>query len=556
MIDPLLDRLDAARRRLRLTQLLTGGVLVSAALLTALLGWFVCDYLFVHRIFAGGLWDTLLRALLLGGVLAVAGRVAWLTVVTEWRIVRDDDVIAGRVERTHRALGGRLISSVQLARIDGQTAMAPDLIEALIEQTIAEAEAFDFTAIVDPTELKRAALWLLAPLVLVGGLTAWKPAYAAVAAKRLCLLTVEYPTATRILSFTPAGVSYVHAQGDPLNFVVELDPEGHLPEEAEVIVRPVVGREATVRLKRSTEQPSRYTGILPQVLSDCQVRAFAFDARWPSWINVQAMRRPQLQTVTAVVTPPEYLGEAPTTASFSDMTVTIGTVVKLQLMSAEPVSKMEIELVAGTADPVIKPASLTADGKTAVIELPVTQTTTVRVLLTDSHQLTNPDPVSTTITAVPDLPPVVTLTYPQRDVAATRFARWPVRFTAKDDHGLDEAAIRWQPEDATGEPETIPLGKLQGELQIAREEKLELSRLNAKPGTRIAMWIEVTDRKPQVGASLKRTITILDPEQLRQDLESARAAAIEAISTARDRQQEIKQGVEKLVLPPAPGTKP
>ena len=46
MIDPLLDRLDAARRRLRLTQLLTGGVLVSAALLTALLGWFVCDYLF------------------------------------------------------------------------------------------------------------------------------------------------------------------------------------------------------------------------------------------------------------------------------------------------------------------------------------------------------------------------------------------------------------------------------------------------------------------------------------------------------------------------------
>jgi hypothetical protein len=268
------------------------------------------------------------------------------------------------------------------------------------------------------------------------------------------------------------------------------------------------------------------------------------------------MRRPQLQAVTAVVTPPSYLGEAPTTAPFSDLAATIGTVVKLQVVSAEPVTKIEIELIAGTADPILVPASLEADGKTAAIELPVTQTTTVRVLLTDSHQLTNPDPVSTTITAVPDLPPLVALTYPQRDVAATRFARWPLRFSAKDDHGLDAVSIRWQPEDATGEPQTIPLGKLGDELQTARDEKLELSRFNANPGTRIAVWIEVTDRKPQVGASLKRTITILDPEQLRQELEAARAAAIEALSTARDRQKEIKQGVEKLVVPTAPGTKP
>ena len=556
MIDPLLERLDAARQHLRRIRLLTGGLLVLATLMTALLGWFVCDYLFVHRIFEGGLWDTLLRALLLGGALVVAGRVAWVTVVAEWRIDRDDDVIAGRVERTHRALGGRLISSVQLARVDGQAAMATDLIAALIEQTVAEAEAFDFRAIVDPTELKRAALWLLAPLMLVGGLAAWKPAYAVVAAKRLGLQTVEYPTATRILSFTPTGPSVTQAQGEPLNLVVELDPQGHLPDDAEVVVRPANGRDATVRLKRSDEHPSRYLGVLPQVLTDCQVRAYAFDARWPTWVTVQAKRRPQVQAITAVMTVPAYLGAAPIEAPFSDLAAPVGSVVKLQIVSAEPVTRVDIELITGTADPVIVPAQLEAAGTTAAIELPVTQTTTVRVLLTDSHQLTNPDPVRTTITAVPDLPPVVALTFPQRDVAATRFARWPLRFSAKDDHGLDEVAIRWQPEDATGEPQTIPLGKLDGALQTAREEKLELSRFNASPGTRIAIWIEVSDRKPQVGASLKRTITILDPEQLRQELEAARTAAIEALSTARDRQTEIKQGVEKLVTSPASGTTP
>ena len=88
MIDTLLDRLDTARSRLRRTRLATGALFIVATLVTAAFAWFLCDWLFVHRILEGGLWDACLRALLVAGVLAVTGRVAWLSFIAEWRTQR------------------------------------------------------------------------------------------------------------------------------------------------------------------------------------------------------------------------------------------------------------------------------------------------------------------------------------------------------------------------------------------------------------------------------------------------------------------------------------
>jgi hypothetical protein len=555
MIDTLLERLHEARQRLRRARLATGAVVVVTTALCGLLAWVLCDYLFVHRILEGGPLDVALRVVLMLIVAAVVGRSAWLTVFAEWRTERDDDTIAVRVERTHQALGGRLISSVQLARVGPESAMAPDMIAGLIEQTVAEAEAFDFAAIVDLTDLKRAALWLALPAVVIAGLSTWKPGHAKVALQRMALLAVEYPTATRILVVDP-GAAKVVAQGEALAVEVTLDAQGYLPDGVDVVVKPADGRQATLRLKPLEGKPAIYSGTLPQVLGDLQLRPYAFDARWPTWIPITAQRRPQLKEVMAKVIAPAYLAEKPATAPFTDLSVTVGTVVTLTFTTAEPVAQAQVELVTGTAEPVLVPCTIDAKKTGGSLELPITATTAVRILLSDANHLTNPDPVSTTITAVPDAPPAVTLTFPVRDVSATRLARWPLRYTAKDDHGLGKAAIRWQIEDATGDPQTIDLGDLGSERQVQKETLLDLSRFNATPGTRLLLWIEVADRRPQTGASLKRTFTILDPEQLRQELEAARAAAVEAIGTARDRQKDISRDVERLQQQATQGSKP
>ncbi len=556
MIDNLLIRLADARARLRLTQLATGALLVLATLVAAVFAWFICDWLFVHRILEGGWLDRILRGLLLLGVLGTGGLVAWRTVCAEWRIERSDDDLAVRVERANQSLGGRLISAVQLARVDDQAAMAPDLIEGLIEATVAEAEAVDFRSIVNLSGLKRAAGWAATALVVVGGLGVWQPSYAVAAGKRLLLSDTDYPTATRILAITPlpgaAGI-LVQAQGDPLDFVIDLDPAGYLPPEAEVVIKPHDGRQSSIRLVRDEQVPTRYKGSLPRVLDDLQFRPYAFDARWPSWITVSTLRRPQIKRLTALVKYPEYLKQAPESLTLTDLALPVGATLTLTAEMAEPVTTAQLEMVSGAADPVLAPCTIDAKGTTATLEMPVTATTSLRVLLNDSHGLTNPDPVSNTITAIPDTAPVVALTYPPRDVSATRFARWPLKFSAKDDHALGKAALRWQIEDATGEAQTIELGDLGPDQQVQKESLLEMSKIDAPIGARVVFWIEVRDRKQpaaNLGASLKRTVTILDPEQLRRELDEARAAAVEAISTARDRQKEIKAGVDQLTKSP------
>lgn len=560
MIDTLLDRLAVVRSRLRRMRLASGVLLILATLLAASFAWFLCDWLFVHRILEGGWWDTGLRAVLLAGVLAVTGRVAWLTFIAEWRIHRDDDALAGQVERTHRALGGRLISSVQLARTGASNSMAPDLIEALIVATVSEADAFDFNTIVDVRELRRAAWWAVAPLLIVGGLSAWQPGYAQTAGRRLLLLSADYPTATHIVSVTPRPLERVliHPQGEPMSFVVTLDADAYLPDEAEIAIRSADGRSSSVRLKRDEQRPAVYQGTVSQVLVDMEFRPYAFDARWPGWIPVKVQRRPALKGVVATVTAPTYLNEAPVTSAFTDMSVPVGTLVTLAATFAQPVVTATAEFINGAAEPVLVPFELDATHLTAQLKIPVTATTSIRVLLTDDHHLSNADPVSTTITAIPDLPPQVVLTYPQRDVSATKFARWPLRFSVKDDHGLGKAVIRWQLEDATGEPNTLELGDLGPGVAAQKESLFELSKLNPPIGARVLVWIEVLDRKqpePNQGASLKRTITILDPEQLRQELEAAQEAAVQAVGTARERQREIQQGVDLLQKKPS-GTKP
>ena len=124
---------------------------------------------------------------------------------------------------------------------------------------------------------------------------------------------------------------------------------------------------------------------------------------------------------------------------------------------------------------------------------------------------------------------------------------------------MGKAVIRWQFEDATGEPNTILLGDLGPSQTAQKEQVFELSRIDPPIGSRVLVWIEVLDRKqpePNKSASLKRSITILDPEQLRLKLETAQNAAVEAIGTARDRQKEIKLGVDLLKNKPTQGTVP
>ena len=94
-----------------------------------------------------------------------ASLLGWLHyryVVSPLRNQPDDDDVALFMERSEPALGGRLISTVQLTRSNAAPE-SPELVQVLVAETETIAGATDFARYVSPTPFVRAFLvfWIL-----------------------------------------------------------------------------------------------------------------------------------------------------------------------------------------------------------------------------------------------------------------------------------------------------------------------------------------------------------------------------------------------------------
>ncbi len=222
MSELLLDRLDAVRGRLRRVHLLAGLCKSVLSFLGLVAGFFLLDYLVLSRTVDAGILDLAIRAVLVLGVLGVVGTVLMRTVVAELRTERSDDEIAMRIERKHPKLRGRLISTVQLSREEGEdgSLVSQEMIEALTEETVSFSEALDFGAIINRKNLARVGFAALAVILVSGTLGWWRKDYAMALLGRLTMRSSDYPTAARIISVTPGRTV---GRGDDVTIEVVAD---------------------------------------------------------------------------------------------------------------------------------------------------------------------------------------------------------------------------------------------------------------------------------------------------------------------------------------------
>lgn len=560
MSDMLLDRLAQARRALRANLLLTGAGQLLAVLVAAVAAFFLVDWLAINRILAVGLGDTLLRALLLAAVLTVAGRVAWSTAIAEWRTRRSDDTMALRVERTHPALGGRLISAVQLGRALDEsvdTVTSPELVVGFVAQTEELSEGLDFLAIIDRRTIKRVVLIAAGALLAAGILMAWRSDYALALVQRMALLPVDYPTATRIIAVRHAGQA---AEGEPYAIEVEVDPRFHVPATAQARVKFANGRLVIVSLTKvadASEGRTLYRGQVAQTLDDFSFRPTAHDARWTRSERVATARRPALGELTVTCTYPAYLGLAPTTATHGDLRVPEGTEVAVRATVSKPLAKAALVVAPKNGAPLEQPIDIASDAISARFTVSANGTWTFAI--EDKDGLGPAQPPVYTITVQPDKAPVVTVTSPVKDRPASPLGRWPLRYTVTDDHGLVAARLSYVVEGpgqtAPGSeplPTVIDLPDLAtpGELMVNKATEFDLGVLGVVPGQRVTWWIEVDDNRqptPNIGSSKKLCFTIVDEAALRAEVDRQRRELQQRIERARDQQKEARDAGEALL---------
>ncbi len=558
MSDAIRTRLDLLRSRARTGESARLAGRLVAVVVAGLLGWLAVDYWAVTTLFGGGWWDIAARLALTGTLLWLAGREAWGGLFAELRRNRSDDELAMRLEDSHPELAGRLISTVQLLRelAAGNRGRvgSTGLLEALAENTEEAAGGVDHRRAWDLRPARRTLLLGVGLLVLGIGLAAWRSDIAAAFARRLAFMSAHYPTSTKILA---VRIPELVGRGDPVPVEVEVDLSSELPDKATATVRGADGRTSTLRLERVTaEGKALYRGELKLAVEDLAIRPHAGDHRWELWVPVRVLPRPAVKTLTLRLTQPAYLRQAESTSQVGDLQLPAGTVVAVEAVLSRAVTTATLAVAAGLGDPQTTPLTLSADGTTASGRFTIVEDGWWSIDLLAADGLSAAAPPRWTIAAIPDRAPTVVATFPPRDKDATRFARWPVRFTARDDHGLAGARLRWlivppgsELESVTGEPGSleVPGVTTAGSESTQGETSFDLSPLNLEVGSRVVWWLEVRDaRTPEanLGISQRGTFNILDPREMRERVAREQADLLLRIKAVRDGQRQARDGVE------------
>jgi hypothetical protein len=569
MSDAIRTRIDLLRARAHGAEIARSAGRLISILVLGLLGWLACDYWLVTTLFGLGWWDIAARLLLTGTLLWLAGREAWGGLAAEIRRYRADDELAMRLEESHPELGGRLISTVQLMRDleagENRKIGSTGLVLALAEDAQERAETVDHRLAWDLRPAKTALIWAAGLLALGIGLAAWRGDIAGAFLRRLAFLSAHYPTATRILA---VNIPQLVGRGDPVVVEVEVDPTSEVPPWASVTVRGADGRSSTLRLERvEADGKTIFRGSLKQAVEDVDLRPMAGDHRWESWIPVRVLPRPAVKTLTLRLVLPSYLKMPTQESSTGDLQVPTGTTVEVSASLSRAVSEASLSSAIGLGDATTDAMEIGANGTVATGRFTVTEDGWWSIGLKSADGLDAGNPPRWTVTAIPDRSPSVVATFPPRDKDATRFARWPIRFVARDDHGVAGVRLRWQvippgvdAETITAVAEGIETGTTtNGSESTAGEVAFDLGSVNPEVGSRVIWWLEARDaRTPQanVSPSQRGTFTILDPAEMRERMIREKADLVDSLKSIRDRQRDTRDGVDGARKAVHPGKKP
>ncbi len=560
--DILHDKLAAVRSRQRSVAITQGIARTIMAALGLIIGFFLVDWLILARSTPDSN-DTTARGILVAAMLLTLGYVIWKNLIKVLLHAPDDDEVALKVERGHPELRGRLISTIQLRR-DQRVSGSRDLIAALEADTIAFASGMRFTDIIDLTMMKKVALIAAAFVALAVALGAWRSDFASAIFARLTLAEVSYPTAARILSVT-AGQTV--ARGESFTIRIDLDPTGTLPERATASLIDTDGHTSELILVRENPTSSSYTGTIQHVLSDMTYRPEAHDAIWNQFEKITAVDRPAIKGINVEYKFPAYLGRPNENSAVGDIRAPEGSHVTITTQFNRPVLEATLIRRINKEDQQPVALQLTSNGTTGVIELPVDVSGSYHLSLRCDDGFDNRNPINYVINAVKDRDPNVRITFPARDKTVTKFARWPIRFTARDDHGVAKGRLKYRI--TTGEEifsgqdvafnaenqppaeslELVGLVKGTASPEVSGEIIFDLRTLTIPNNCRITYWIEVDDgRTPQAnrGVSSQYAFTVVEAAVLQEMLERERAAVIESLKHIRDKQKEGRDSVDTL----------
>jgi DNA-binding transcriptional MerR regulator len=513
-------------------------------------------------------------------VVAYAGLayVLWKVLVAPLRVPMSGDDLALLVERRHRALGDRLISSLQFER-RRDPAVSDAMIRAAADQANAMAASTPFHDVVERGRLWRTLRLAACSAALLAGFGIWQGGVLGLWAKRHLLLMSDadaaWPQDTYLDVLGAQNGTFSVLRGDDLKVVIMARGEV-APQSITLFARfpSLAGQvEETLEIDASTRC---YQKVFPSVAEEFEFYVMGGDDRRgkKNPLKVRLIDAPSLIEARYTIIAPPYMNrrDAEVEASRGSMAVPVnsridfvGTATKdiraaRLLLDGQPVAQAQVlELtVEGTSRRRLVKGSLVLSGAN------VPASRTLSVWLQDSEGFTNRRAGSCAITVQSDAPPTVEA---KRHGVSERIAPTaivPLALDIKDEYGLSSAWVSVRCHGRSAALPDVPVANLSAgarEFRTPRQEAdLEPARL--KPGDVVVLCVHAADSMPRelggpnIGSGATIELRVIKPEELKDELiqrqKALRAEFIQAIALQESSRAKTAAAAEAIGedLPP------
>jgi hypothetical protein len=516
------------------------------------------------------------RFLMLAGDLALLGWFVWTKLRPAIKPL-NLEACALKVEKHWKQFRGRMIATVQFAKFRS-SADSPELIRTVQAETDGRTATMNFGQIVPVKMMRRRLLGALVVVSLFAALMFFFQPGSIALLKRVFLLPAKVPRKTDITMLTgdmtiPAGES----------IKIEAAASGIVPAHGRVTLEDSSGKIREIATDPEDGQPDRFALKVDKVEDSLTYKVWLGDAESDTY-RVKTIPRPNVTSIDCEQIYPPYTGLPNAKRTVGNLALLAGSKLKIHATTNSKVVKASIKLIG--LDRTL-PLTISGDDPSEVtgqIDVPASGLTGFSIQITNQAGITSGDDTQYRIDLIPDHPPTIDLTYPERlQELFTLKAKPNIGFVASDDYGLVRVTLcyRLVPDadaaaqaDANGQAATVntPITKVDMNLDGTHPQNMrnrypwDLAAI--KPalveGNTIEYWMEAQDGNnvtgPGISDSEHHTIKIVSELEKKADVMNRLVDSLSTITDISDNQQKINQDLGGIIQgkssqpssPPAP----
>ena len=464
------------------------------------------------------------------------------------------------VEKHWPRFRGKIIAAVQFAG-PRTTADSPALIEVLQEQAETGSSGVIFGEIVPTRALKRrAGMALIVAALWVGLLLLTAPGSIALL-ERVVLLPAKVPRKTEVICLSgniiiPAGSSVL----------LEARARGIVPSHGRATLVDDSGRIQEITIDPEPDRPDRFSLKVAKVEQSFSYTIRLNDGTSDAY-QVRTLPAPHVTSIDCEQIYPAYTGLGSVKRTVGNLALLAGSQLKIHAVANSKIVRASLKLAG--VNKVLPLAIGGADGNdlTGEIGIPASGLTGFSIQLTNQAGITSGDETQYRIDVIPDRPPAIQLTWPERlQELATLKAKPTIAFVASDDYGLAKIALCYriiQDQDAVAadatatpppEPKRIEMELGHGHpLNMKNRYVWDLAAIQPPltEETTVEYWMEAQDANnvtgPGVGDSEHHTIKIASDIEKKAEVMNRLMDSLSTITDISQNQEKVNKDLGEAI---------